>query len=158
MTDLRGGFTPEVESDSANSMIFKTVAALIVALMLGVVGAYYYFGPSMNAPATRVALVTPPAVPLKPVIPPRMVTPAPQASAVPTPTTEAKSVDAVAPPIAAPHVRRHIAQQSVEVQPASATPAAAEPAASSTLTAPTPPLSEAPVQPAADPTQPAQQP
>jgi len=57
MTDLRGEFTPELESDSSSSVIFKTVAALIVLLMLGVVGAYYYFGPSMNAPATRIALV-----------------------------------------------------------------------------------------------------
>jgi hypothetical protein len=154
MTDLRGGFTPEVESDSANSTIFKTVAALIVALMLGVVGAYYYFGPSINAPATRVALVTPPAVPLKPVIPPRMVTPSPQASLAPAPTTEAKAADTVAAPSAAPHPRRHV--QQAEVQPAPEAPAAVEPAASPTLTAPTPPLPEAPVQPAADPTQPAQ--
>jgi hypothetical protein len=156
MTDLRGGFTPEVESDSSNSTI-KTVAALIVALMLGVVGAYYYFGPSMTEPATRVALVTPPAVPLKPVIPPQMVTPSPQASAAPMPTTEAKAAATAAPPSAPTHPRRHV--QQAEVQPAPAVPAATEPTASPALTAPTPPpLSEAPVQPAADPTQPAQQP
>jgi len=158
MTDLRGGFTPEVESDSANSTIFKTVAALIVALMLGVVGAYYYFGPSMTAPATRVALVTPPAVPMKPVIPPQMVAPLPQASVAPTtpttPTTEAKAAETVAPPSAAPHPRHHV--QQAEVQPAPAAPATAEPTASPALTAPTPPPLEAPVQPAADPTQSAQ--
>ena len=157
MTDLRGGFTPEVESDSANSTIFKTVAALIVALMLGVVGAYYYFGPSMTAPATRVALVTPPTVPMKPVIPPQMVAPSPQASVAPMPTTEAKAADTVAPPSAPTRPRRHV--QQAEVQPAPAVPAASEPTASPALTAPTPPpLSETSVQPAADPTQPAQQP
>jgi len=154
MTDLRAEFTPEVESDSANSTIFKTVAALIVALMLGVVGAYYYFGPSINAPATRVALVTPPAVPMKPVIPPQMVAPLPQASVAPTPTTEAKAAETVAPPSAAPHPRHHV--QQAEVQPAPAAPATAEPAASPALTAPTPPPLDAPVQPASDPTQSAQ--
>jgi len=154
MTDLRGGFTPEVESDSANSTIFKTVAALIVALMLGVVGAYYYFGPSMTAPATRVALVTPPTVPMKPVIPPQMFAPAPQASVAPTPATEAKAAGTVTSPNASAHPRRHV--QQAEVQPAPAAPSPAEPVASPALTAPTPPLPEAPVQPAADPAQPTQ--
>jgi cytoskeletal protein RodZ len=158
MTDLRAEFTPERESDGAadSSMIFKTVAALIVALMLGVLGAYYYFGPGMsNEPTTRVALVSPPQTPLKPVIAPQMVTPAPQAALAPT--TEAKSADTSKSAATPTHARRHV-QQSAEVQPAPAAPAAAEPVTSPALTAPTPPLPEAPAQPAVDPTQPSPQP
>jgi len=158
MTDLRGEFTPELESDGATDsrMIFKTVAALIVALMLGVLGAYYYFGlGKSNEPTTRVALVSPPQAPSKPVIAPQMAAPAPQA-ALASPT-EAKSADTTKPAITPSHARRHV-QQSAEVQPAPATPAAAEPTTSPALTAPTPPLSEAPAQPATDPAQPAPQP
>jgi|SRR5579864_1002489 len=158
MTDLRGEFNPELESDATNSgMIFKTVAALIVALMLGVLGAYYYFGPGMsNEPTTRVALVSPPQTPLKPVIAPRMVTPAPQASLTPTPAPAVSNDTPTSKPVAS-HPRRHVAQQSADVQPAQPAPATASPA-STDLTAPTPPVApETPVQ-AADPTQPAPQP
>jgi hypothetical protein len=158
MTDLRGEFTPELESDSASGTIFKTVAALIVVLMLGAAAAYFYFGSGMsNAPATRVALVTPPTVPLKPVIAPQMVAPplTPQASAAPV-STKANPTDRPVNATTPTHPRRHTAQQSADLQPAANAPPAAATTDSPTLTAPAPPAPE-PAQPA-DPVQPAPQP
>jgi hypothetical protein len=159
MTDMRGEFTPELESDSGGSMIFKTVAALIVALMLGALAVYYFEFAASNAPVTRVALVSPPTIPIKPVIAPRMDTPTPQPVSAPSPTLP-KSTDNAAPTnnrsaSLRPHKR---VTQSADLQPAADAPAAPATADSPALTAPTTLPAPEPAQPAEPAQQPATQP
>ena len=149
MTDLRGTYTPDSELDDTGNTMFKIVAAIIVLLALGAVGAYY-LGTDMlqQHQPTRLALA--PANPISPVIAPRMTTPSPaltQSSLVPSAPKPASSDTASVIP---PHVRKHTAQQGANLQP--------RPAA---LQAPTPPTSTEPAlvpPPAVDANAPAQDP
>lgn len=131
MTDLRGTYAPDSESDYTGNTMFKIVAAIIVLLGLGAVGAYYLGTEMLQHQPTRVALITPSAV--KPVIAPRMTVPAPiQSAVVPSAAQPASTDTASALP---PRVRKHVAQQSADLQPH---PAALEAPSTSTPT-PTPP-------------------
>ena len=155
MTDLRGTYTPDSESDYTGNTVFKIVAAIIVLLGVGAIGAYY-LGTDMlqQHQPTRLALAPPNIV--KPVIAPRMTIPAPvttQSSIAPAATQPPSSDTASVVP---PHVRKHVAQQSVDVQPR---PVALEAPTTPTSTAPavTPPPVES-TAPESAPTQPANQP
>lgn len=149
MTDLRGTYAPDSESDYTGNTMFKIVAAIILLLGLGAVGAYYLGTEMLQHQPTRVALATPSAV--KPVIAPRMTVPAPiQSAVVPSAAQPASTDTASALP---PRVRKHVAQQSADLQPH---PAALEAPSTSTPT-PTPPA-VTPTPPAVDTNAPTQDP
>lgn len=159
MTDLRGAYTPDSESDYTGKTVFKIVAAIIVMLAVGALGAYY-LGTDMlqQQQPTRLALA--PSNPIKPVIAPRMVAPSPvsttQSSVAPSAAQPVPDTAAVVPT----HVRKHVAQQNADLQPRPAALEAPSPDMTTTPTVTsTPPAADnsAPAQDAV-PAQPATQP
>jgi cytoskeletal protein RodZ len=148
MTDLRGTYARDWESEAADTTPVKIGAAIIIVLALGALGAYF-FGAGMlqqQQPARLAMTIPAPAIPVKPVIAPKIVTPTPAA------VTQSSSASDVVPATTPTrtHARKPATQQNADLQPAPI------PAAETPATAPAPDQT-APEQPAA-PTQPASQP
>ena len=135
MDDLRGVYAPDSESELADGTPFKIGLAIVIVLALGAVGAYYLGSGLLQKQPARFAMRSePPAIPLKPVVAPKIATPSPAA----TIQSSSKPDAATSPgPAAAANTRTHArkpaTQQNADLQPVSNPP--------TDLVAPEPPVS-----------------